>query len=174
MKKIICLGTLILFVSTLSVFPGKKTVNYKKIEQFIADYYNAYNLYAQDAETIDLMDEYWAPEFISMQYLPLPECPLIMDLTTWKNFLVAVHMNLLETLTVEELSIDTKRLSVVARLDIDFNDRTTGMLVLNVDCIGFYNLKVNKGNKIQITCIKLYFADPYALMAISPQPPTGN
>jgi hypothetical protein len=157
----------------MSVFAEKKTVNYKKVEQFIAEYYNAYNLYAQDMETIDLMDEYWAPEFVSMQYLPIPECPLIMDLTTWKYFLVGAHLNLLETLNLEEVSIDTKKLSVVARVNLDFNDRTTGALVLNVDCIAYYNLKVDKKNKIQIICLKLYLADPYALMAISPQPPAG-
>ena len=173
MKKVVCLVTLILFVSAPFVFAEKKTVNYKKVEEFMAAYYNAYNLYTQDAETMDLMDEYWAPEFISMQYLPVPDCPLIMDLTTWKFFLVGAHMNLLETLNLEELSIDTKKLSAVARVNIDFNDRTTGALVLKVDCIAFYNLKVNKQNKIQITCLKLYFADPYALMAISPGPPPG-
>lgn len=173
MKKVMCFVTLILFVMTFSAFAEKKTVNYKKVEEFMAEYYNAYNLYAQDAATMDLMDEYWAPEFVSMQYLPLPECPLIMDLPTWKFFLVGAHLNLLETLNLEELSIDTKNLSAVARVNIDFNDRMTGALVLNVDCIAFYNLKVNKKNKIQITGLKLYFADPYALMAISGGPPPG-
>ena len=117
MKKVVCLVTLILFVLAPAVFAEKKTVNYKKAEEFMAEYYNAYNLYAQDAETMDLMDEYWAPEFISMQYLPVPDCPLIMDLTTWKFFMIGAHMNLQETLNLEELSIDTKKLSAVARLN---------------------------------------------------------
>lgn len=163
----------VLFLAlTVSADTTKKTVNYKKVEQFMADYYNAYNLYSQDAETIDMMDEYWAPEFISTQFLPLPES-VIMDLTAWKNFLVMAHMGLLETLTLEELSVDTKKLSVVARVAIDFTDRVTGDLVLSIDCVGFYNLKVNKQNKIQITCLKLIFSDPAALMALAPGPPPG-
>lgn len=174
MKKTFFITILMLLVITVTAFPGdteKITVNYQKVEQFMAEYYNAYNMYAQDAATIDLMDEYWAPEFTCIQYLPLPE-PLVMDLFTWKNFLVFAHLNVLETLTLKELSIDTKNLSVVARLSIDFNDRTTGALLLNVDCVGYYNIKVGKQNDIRITCLKLYFSNPEAMMAFGP-PPAG-
>ncbi len=174
MKKTFFITILMMLVFTVTALPGaaeKKTVNYQKVEQFMAEYYNAYNLYAQDAQTMDLMDEYWAPEFTSIQFLPLPE-PLVMDLFTWKNFLVFAHLNMIETLTLKELSIDTKNLSVTARVEITFIDRATGDLLLNLDCVGFYNLKVNKKNKIQITCLKLYFADPEALMALGP-PSTG-
>ena len=173
MKKLIFVTILVLVVATMTVFPvdgGKKSINYKKVETFMAEYYNAYNLYAQDAATIDMMDEYWAPEFLAIQYLPLPEYP-VMDLYVWKNFMVAVHLNMTETLIVDELSIDTEKLTAIARLSIDFNDRVTGDLILNVDAIAFYNLKVEKRNKIKMTCLKLYFADPAAVMALSTPPP---
>jgi hypothetical protein len=164
---------LIVLVISMTVLPAKtvkKNVNYHKVEKFMEDYYNDYNLYAQDPQTIDLMDEYWAPEFISIQFLPVPQYP-VFDLIGWKNFLVFVHLNLLETLTVEELSIDTKKLTVVTRLSIDFNDRYSGALVLHVDAIAFYNLKVEKKNKLKMTFLKLYFADPEAVMALSAPPP---
>jgi len=148
--------------------PG--TTSFKKIEAFMHEYYNAYNLYAQDMETIDQMDEYWAPEFVSIQYLPIPQYP-VMNLAAWKMFLVAAHSGLKETLTVTEMSIDTKNLSVICRIAINFSDRVTGATVLNVDGVGFYNLKLIKGNKIMITELKLYFSDPGALMAIAPGPP---
>jgi hypothetical protein len=136
----------------------------------MADYYRDFNLYAQDAATIDLMDEYWAPEFIAILFVPLPQYP-VFDLTTWKLFMVGVHLNLIETLTVDELSIDTKKLTVVARLAIDFHDRMTGELVLHVDGIAFYNLKVEKGDKLKMTGLKLYFADPEAVMGLAGPPP---
>lgn len=173
MRKKIFFTVLIVLVISMTVLPaetGKRHVSYHKVEKFMEDYYNDYNLYAQDAATIDLMDEYWAPEFISIQFLPVPQYP-VFDLITWKNFLVFVHLNLLETLTVDELSIDTNKLTVVSRLSIDFNDRFTGALVLHVDAIAFYNLKVEKKNKLKMTCLKLYFADPEAVMAISGPPP---
>jgi len=173
MKKTIFVTILILLVTSMTVLPGetgKRHDSYHKVETFMEDYYRDYNLYAQDAQTIDLMDKYWAPEFISISFFPLPEYP-VFDLTAWKNFLVGVHLNLLETLTVDELSIDTKKLTVVARLAIDFHDRASGALVLHVDGIAFYNLKVGKKNKLKMTVLKLYFADPIALMAISGPPP---
>lgn len=174
MKKTFLIFIFAVLIVTVTTLPGdteNKTANYQKVEQFMADYYNAYNMYAQDASTIDLMDEYWAPEFTCIQYLPLPE-PLVMDLFTWKNFLVFAHLNVLETLTLKELSIDTKNLSAVARLSIDFNDRSTGALLLNVDCVGFYNFKIEKQDKIIITSLKLYFSNPEAMMAFGP-PPAG-
>lgn len=173
MRKKVFFTVVIGLVLSMTILPAeaaKKNVCYHQVEMFMEDYYNAYNLYAQDAATIDLMDEYWAPEFISIQFLPVPQYP-VFDLITWKNFLVYVHLNLLETLTVQELSIDTRKLTAVSRLSINFNDRFSGVLVLHVDAIAFYNLKVEKKNKLKMTCLKLYFADPEALMAISGPPP---
>ncbi|MCP5104311.1 MAG: hypothetical protein GY950_13065 [bacterium] len=132
----------------------------------MADYYDAYNMYAQDAPTVNKMDEYWAPEFLATQFLPLPQ-PLVMDLPTWKGFMVFVHMNFTETLVVDEMAIDTKNSSVVSRLTIFFNDRITGQMVVSTTCIAFYNLKVGKGHKIQMTGLKLYFTNPALVMQLS-------
>jgi len=164
---------LILAVSAMAVFPGQektRNVGYHRVEAFMEGYYNDYNLYAQDAATIDLMDKYWAPEFIHIPFLPVPVYP-VMDLPAWKGFLVGLHFNLLETLTVDEMSIDTKKLTVATRAKIAFHDRITGNLVLQIDCIGFYNLKVEGKGKLKMTGMKLYLADPEALMAISGPPP---
>jgi hypothetical protein len=173
-KKILITLLMVLVVTTFTLLAKTegKSMNYKKIEAFMQDYYTAFNLYAQDASTIDRMDEYWAPEFLSVQYLPLPQYP-VMDLVTWKNFMVFVHLNVLETLTVEEMSIDTETMSVVARISIDFNDRFSGALLLHVDGIAFYNLKKDEQKKLKITCLRLYFADPAAIMQLS-APPPGN
>lgn len=172
MKKKFLVTLLVMFV-VLSVFAQAKDVKKVKrdqVEAFMADYYAAYNLYAQDPQTIDLMDEYWAPEFVAVQYLPLPQYP-VMDLITWKNFMVFVHLNITETLVVEEMTIDTVGKSVSVRLAIDFNDRYTGELVLHVDAVAIYNLKLDEDKKLKMTALKLYFADPLAVMALSAPPP---
>lgn len=172
MKKIILVTVLLVLIVNLAWSTANPAcgTSYLKINQFMADYYAAYNLYSQDAATIDQMDKYWAPEFISVQFLPVPQYP-VMDLFTWKNFLVLLHSTLLETLVVEEMSIDTRALCVTARIKILLNDRATGALIVSVDGIAFYNLKVERGGKILITGLKLYFANPGALMAVSPPPP---
>jgi len=157
----------------MTMFPTEKApqhASYQKIKQFMENYYTAFNLYAQDPQTIDLMDEYWAPEFLATQYIPVPQYP-VLDLVTWKNFMVYVHMNVKETLTVQEMSVDTQKLAVVARLSITFHYRATGELALKVDAIAYYNLKVDKRCKLKQTALKLYFADPISIMILSGPPP---
>ncbi len=173
MKKTMYATILILLVSAMAVFPAhekKRNVSYHRVETFMEGYYLDYNQYAQDAETIDLMDKYWAPEFIHIPFLPVPVYP-VMDLPMWKSFLVGMHLYLLETLTVDEMSIDTKKLTVATRAKIAFHDRMTGNLVVQIDCIGFYNLKVDGKGKLKMTGMKLYLADPEALMVLSGPPP---
>ena len=137
MKKtfLVTLLVVLVFGAALLTAKDSKTGNYQKIETFMMEYYNAFNLYAQDAANIDRMDEYWAPEFLTTLYLPLPQYP-VMDRFTWKNFMVFAHLNVLETLTIDEMSIDTRNLTVVARLTIEFHDRVTGDLVLKADGTG--------------------------------------
>jgi len=173
MKKMIFVTVLVLLVGSLLALPentGKKKGCYTQVEKFMADYYMDYNQYTQDAGTIDLMDKYWAPEFIAITFLPLPEYP-VLDLPAWKNFLIGVHLGMIETLTLDELSIDTKKLTAAARINIEFHDRMTGDLILNIDGIAFYNLKIEKKHKLKMTCLKLYVSDPEALMQISGPPP---
>lgn len=169
MKKATFILTLIFAAFTMTAFADiceKKGISYKKIEMFMEEYYNAYNLYAQDSETIDLMDEYWAPEFIAISYFPLPKYPTF-DLIAWKNFLVTIHFDFLETLFCDELSIDTKKMTTVSRLTISFYDRYSGQLVKKVDGIGYYDLKVCKRRNIKITKLRLFFSDPSALMELA-------
>jgi len=171
MKKSIFITVLIFAFTSMMVFPAAQHTSYQKVKAFMEDYYNAFNLSAQDAQTIDLMDEYWAPEFVATQYLPLPQY-LVMNLQAWKAMMVYVHTNVKETLTVDEMSIDMKTLSVVCRLSIQFHYRSTGELALKTDAIAFYNLKIDNGCKLKQTAIKLYFADPVSIMILSGPPPT--
>lgn len=174
MKKTIVITVLILLLASTNFLQAQeacvKKVKYFDIESFMDKYFTAYNLYAQDAPTMDKMDLYYAPEFLSIQYLPLPQYP-VMDRTTWKNFLIYAHLNVTETLNVDELSIDCETLTATARLSINFNDRASGQLALHVDAIAFYNLKTDKKGRLSITTLKLYFSDPQSVMALSGPPP---
>jgi hypothetical protein len=142
-----------------------KTANQKKIVEFMKSYYEAYNQYAQDAETIDLMDNYWAQEFTSVAYLPVPEYP-ILDLQNWKNFLVYGHMFALERLESRELVIDRKHMKVVSRINIKHLDRFSGALVLQLQGIGIYDLKTDANNNLKITRMKFFCSNPLALMEL--------
>lgn len=145
---------------------SERTLNYKKTKEFMEEYYTVYNQCAQDAETIDEMDRFWAPEFIAVVYFPVPEYPTF-DLASWKSFLVQVHTNVLETLTSLEIAVDTKEMMVTSRVNIKNHDRSTNELLLEDDGIGFYDLKVDENNELKITRLQLFCADPEALMELS-------
>jgi len=68
---------------------------------------------------------------------------------------------------MDEMSIDTKKLTVATRAKITSHDRMTGTLVVQIDCIGFYNLKVDEKGKLKMTGMKLYLADHDFLRALS-------
>lgn len=169
MKKTILISILILAVSIVNAFAkqyGNEGISHGKIKTFMENYYVAYNQYAQDPATIDLMDEYWSTEFIAIAYFPLPQYPSF-DLVSWKNFLVAVHFDHLETIDCDELSIDAKNMTAVSRLSIYFHNRYTEALETKVDGIGFYDLQVYKGHIMKIKRLRLFFSDPSALMQLA-------
>ncbi len=142
-----------------------KKANQKKIVEFIETYYDAYNQFAQDAETIDLMDNYWAPEFEAVAYFPLPQYPQ-MDLKTWKGFLIMGHMMALERLETMELIIDTKQMKVVSKISVKHFDRFSGSLLLELHGIGMYDLKIDASNNLKITRMQFFCTNPMALMQL--------
>lgn len=149
---------------------SKETI-YKKIEKFMGAYYKAYNQYGQDAGTIDKMDQYWAPEFKAIAYFPVLEFPT-MDLVTWKKFIVGSHMSVLERINLDELYVDTKEMAVTSKVNIENIDRKTNELLLKVDSLALYNLKVDKKKNIKIISLKFFCADPVGLMELFGMIPT--
>lgn len=151
---------------------NERKTSHKKIELFMADYYSAYNNYAQDMETMDLMDDYWAPEFIVTIFFPVPQYPT-MNLEYWKRFLVMAHLQAKERLVSEGLAIDTKKMTVTSELFVGFYDRNSDELLYQVDGVGIYKLKADTEGKLYITGLKLFFSDPNGLMEFS-TPPAAN
>lgn len=168
-KKVIFIIILTLLAASLAI-AAPQHAGYVKIKLFMDNYYKAFNRYAQDPETIDLMDEYWAPEFLALQYLPLPQYP-VLKLPAWKQLMVFVHSQVRETLTVQELIIDPAALAVAARLRIQFHYRASGALALTVDAVAQYQLKVDRRCKLKQTALHIFFADPVAVMELSGPPP---
>lgn len=168
MKKKFLAATLILVVMVAFAWADsdeKNTINYKKVEEFVDVYYDDFNLHGQDPETIDMMDKYWAPEFVAVAYFPTPQYPT-MDLAAWKHFILSTHVDLLEILTCKHLSVDTKKLTFTSLFKMELFDRHTGAEILTMDTLALYTFKVGKQNDIKITSIKLFVPDPYTLMAI--------
>lgn len=139
--------------------------NQRKIESFMKNYYSAYNNLAQDFETIDQMDTYWAPEFQVVIYFPFPEYP-VLDLQSWKMFLVQGHLTVKESLLPTETVIDTKNMKVTSKMDVIHSSRDNNEVVIHLDGVGIYDLKVDGNNKLKITKLQFFCSDPMALMEL--------
>lgn len=142
-----------------------KKMNQKKVVEFMKNYYKAYNQYAQDAETIDMLDSFWAPEFVAVAYFPLPEYPR-MDLEFWKGFLVMGHLQALEKLESEEIIVDTQKMKVVIKVNVKHFDRFSGALLLELQGVGMYDLKIDANNSLKITSMKFFCSNPMGLMEL--------
>ena len=170
MKKLTLIAIIVCLVIPMGIF-GADTdskvakANLKKIESFMKDYYVAYNELAQDFETIDQMDNYWAPEFQVTIYFPFPEYP-VLDLQTWKMFLAQGHVAVKEKLTSIDTIIDTKNMKVTTKLDIKHTERNNNELVIHLDGVAIYSLKVDSNNDLKITDMQFFCSDPIALMEL--------
>jgi hypothetical protein len=170
MKKLTLIAIIVCLVIPMGIF-GADTdskiikANQKKIESFMKDYYHAYNNLAQEFETIDMMDEYWAPEFQIKIYFPFPEYP-VLDLQTWKMFLAQGHISIKETLVPTETVIDTKTMKVTTKMDVKHNDRNGNELLIHLDALVIYDLKVDAGNNIKITKMQFFCSNPNAMMEL--------
>ncbi len=170
MKKLTLIAIIVCMVLPMGIFgenidSKELKANQRKIESFMKNYYNAYNNLAQDFETIDMMDEYWAPEFQVVIYFPFPEYPTL-DLQTWKMFLAQGHLTVKETLIPTETVIDTKNMKATSKLKVKHTERNNNELVVALDGVGIYDLKVDGNNKLKIVKMQFFCSDPMALMEL--------
>ena len=137
-------------------------VNYKKIKTFMEEYFKAYSSYAQDSETMPKMNKYWSRDFVTTAFIRLKDgsypC-VIGPRSTWQEFLIKGHLNILETLKPKEIIIDEKEKKVAVLLEIKKYDRKSNELICTLDSIGCYPL-INEDNLIKIKNLDLCFGDP--------------
>ncbi len=170
MKKVTLIAIIICLVLPLGIFAEntdstKLRANQRKIESFMKNYYNAYNQLAQDFETIDMMDEYWAPDFQVVIYFPFPEYP-VLDLQTWKMFLASGHLTIKETLIPTETVIDTRSMKVTSKLKVTHTERNNNELVVALEGVGIYDLEMDSSNNLRIVKMQFFCSNPMALMEL--------
>lgn len=170
MKKVTLIAIIVCMLIPVGIFAANTNsnqlkANQRKIESFMKEYYSAYNELAQDFETIDQMDAYWAPEFQVVIYFPFPEYPTL-DRETWKMFLAQGHLEVKETLLPTETVIDTKNMKVTSKMDVKHVERNNNEVVIHLEGVGIYDLKIDGNNKLSITRLQFFCSNPTALMEL--------
>jgi len=141
---------------------AQKTVSYKKIEDFMHAYYECYNHNAHDAETINNLDDFYSDDFVSIAYFGMPPYPQF-DLAHWKGFLVEGSQKVIEILNPVEKAIDNDFMRVTTRLDLKYYDRATNNLLLDIDGVATYDLRVKQGNELEMTHLHFFSSNPMGM-----------
>ncbi len=139
----------------------KKT--YKEIKDFMVEYFKTYTLYAQDAETMHKLNDYWSYNFTSTAYLELKggEYPQkFSNRKNWQDFLIEGHMNIIEKLIAKEIIIDTDKKKVAVVLEIIKKDKITGGQLCRLDGFGLYDLFIDEDNTLKISKLDFYCGRP--------------
>ncbi|MCP5104810.1 MAG: hypothetical protein GY950_15600, partial [bacterium] len=82
---------------------------YKKLKKFMLDYCKDYNRYANDEETIDKMDDYWAADLNVVAYFHREDgtYPVIYpSRQAFKDFLVITHRLVKDSLNPIDVIVD--------------------------------------------------------------------
>jgi hypothetical protein len=121
---------------------------YNKMLQFFEDYVATYSKYGQDVETINIMDEYYAPD------LSFPE-DMVTGREQWYKRCLN-HPDVLDKLTIERCMIDDKKNEVSAILKTQAIDRATGTELMELRMSALYKLRIDDKQNIRITEVKIF------------------
>jgi len=136
---------------------------YQELCAFMESYFDAYNRYGQNEETMHRMDAYYADEFVSVAYMQLEgqDYPLRLESKKiWLDFLVKGHLRIVEDFIPLEYSIDPEQLTCTAKLQIKKYAKPEGMLITDMDAIAYYKIKVGENGNPMLRYLDFYCGDP--------------
>ncbi len=133
-------------------------LNYDTIQKWMKDYFETYNLYAQNPDTVHKMDKFFAPD---MEFIPYvaslkgTEGPV----NSRENFykILAGHPSSYETFKPEDIVIDDKRGVVVVLLKVQVFDSRTEKVLLRKSYLPWYKLILDENKDIKIQKIQFFW-----------------
>lgn len=136
---------------------------YSQIKEFMEKYFNDYNTYAQDADTLHRVSDYWDTNIKTTAYMKLGsgEYPhKHHNREAWQNFLIDGHRTVLDRMVAKEIIIDPEELKVTALFEIEKYERESNKRISAFDGIGLYRLKIDHQGTLKIIGIDFFCGDP--------------
>lgn len=129
-------------------------LTYDNIVQYMKDYFEAFNKYGHDSETIHRMNDYYAPDLEFFPYVAG-----IGHTTRRDDFLriLLSHPSSLEQLTPEDIAIDERRKVAVVQIKAVISDSKTGEVLVTKRYYVRYPLVLDENNTIKIKEVKLFW-----------------
>lgn len=140
-------------------------LTYDNMKKFLEKYFEYYNKYSQNPETINKMDEFWGEEFKSTAYFYRDNGPtpiLHNSGSEFRDMICAVHQKIGEMLTPKDIIIDVKRKKAAVFLDVEKEVRATGEKAYFVG-IAIYRLGLNKNKKLELKSLEICVDNPQKL-----------
>ena len=131
---------------------------YDDIEKWIKEYLNAYNLYAQNPETVNKMAEYFSPDVYFIPYISAfggPGNPVTSRDDFFKMFIS--HPTVYEQFEVEDIFIDERKMTVTAFLNVSLYESKTNKVLLKKHYQPRYQLVVDENEKLKIKTIFFFW-----------------
>lgn len=133
---------------------------YDEIVSFMKEYFHAYSQYGQAAETLRVMDKYYAPE------LSFP-ADGVTNREQWYQRCLA-HPAVQDRLSLEHVYIDERQNEVAALLKTQAVDKATGKVLLELNLSAFYRIKRDADKAIKITQVRVFVeGDPDKLATLN-------
>ena len=130
-------------------------LTYDNITKWFDEYYAAFNKYAGPLKTVPNMEKYFAPE---LEFWPYNMPGTTQPSSRETLLMTMIHPGLHEELTPLEYVIDLKRLVVVVRFQLQFNDEPSGRVWPAKQASCHYHLKQDENKELKITKI-VYFTE---------------
>jgi hypothetical protein len=132
---------------------------YEEMIEFMKRYFEAYNNYAQNKETVNRMSDYFTPDVHFVPYISAfggPDNPVTSRDTFYQMF--TGHPAVYETFeSVEDIVVDERRMVATALLHVALYETKTNRLLLKKHYLPRYQLVLDDNNKLKISQILFFW-----------------
>lgn len=137
---------------------------YDAIVKYMKDYFDTFNKYGRDPETIHRLDDYYAPDVEFTPYVAGIGHTASRD--EFYGVLLS-HPSGIEKLTPEEIVVDEKQMKAVVLIKAEISDSKTGEVLVTKRYFVLYPLLVDENGTLKIKKIQLFWeALPPGVMEI--------
>ena len=127
---------------------------YDNIVQYMKDYFETFNKYGRDPETIHRLNDYYAPDLEFNAYVAGIGRSIGCD----DFFRIQLsHPSSVEMLTPEEIMVDERRKIAIVQIKAEISDSQTGEILVTKRYFIRYPLALDENNNIKIKAIILFW-----------------
>ncbi|MGA2107891.1 MAG: hypothetical protein ABSH25_09630 [Syntrophorhabdales bacterium] len=131
---------------------------YEEMLHWMRGYFNAYNAYAQNPETVGRMSDYFTSDVHFVPYISAFGGPG-NAVTSRDDFfrMFTGHPSVYEKFDVEDIVIDERRMVATALLDVRLFESKTGKELLRKHYLPRYELVLDKNERLNIKTILFFW-----------------